>query len=51
MTHILFGIVTYFTYILLYIILKHQNNGTGRKVSNFTVFLQIILACNYVYAK
>ena len=56
MTHILFGIVIYFTYILLYIILKqqiiytilkHQNNGTGRKVSNFTVFLQIILACNY----
>ena len=25
--------------------MKHQNNGSGRKVSNFTVFLQIILAC------
>ena len=53
MTRILFDIVTCFTYTLLYIlkrqiiytILKHQNNGSGSKVSNFTVFQQIILAC------
>ena len=54
MTRILFNIVTYFTYTLyiyyietpiIYTILKHQNNGSGRKVSNFTVFQQIILAC------
>ena len=54
MTRILFDIVTCFTYILLYIILKHQiiytilkhqNHVSGRKVSNFTVFQQIILAC------
>ena len=30
---------------IIYTILKHQNNGSGRKVSNFTVFQQIILAC------
>ena len=56
MTRILFGIVTCFTYTLyiyyietpiIYTILKHQNHVSGRKVSNFTVFQQIILACNY----
>ena len=55
MTRIFFSFATYFTYTLLYIynietpiiytILKHQNKGSGRKVSNFTVFQQIILAC------
>ena len=54
MTRILFGIVTCFTYTLyiyyietpiIYTILKHQNYVSERKVSNFTVFQHIILAC------